>query len=98
MLQFKLVLPAVPAEPADIVGGKLSYKIGDAELVSADTAKDQVEVAGLEGADGAEVVGLYAFVDDAGNVGEANPFSFVLADTIPPPAPGEVGLVVTGEV
>jgi len=95
MLKFKLVLPAPGA--SDVVSRNLSVKIGDAEATSEVLDGSALESAEYQGADNAAVTGSLSDTDDAGNVSDAREFSFVLTDTIAPPQPGEIGLVVTGE-
>lgn len=96
MLNFKLVLP--PPAAADSVSRVVSVKVGDADAVEKTVDVAAVEVDGYQGADNAAVaVSLYD-VDDAGNKGAVRSQDFVLVDNIAPGAPGEVSLVVTGEV
>ncbi len=96
MLKFVLVLPEKGA--ADVVERELTVQVADGEPVVAVLGGDEVESATYEGEDGDSVSGSLVDVDDAGNKSEAREFSFVLADTIAPPVPGEVGLKVTEEV
>ena len=42
-------------------------------------------------------IGTMVDTDASGNASEPRPFSFTLVDSIAPPEPGEVGLVVTGQ-
>jgi hypothetical protein len=95
MLRFKLLLPAPGA--SDVVTRKLTVAIGAAEPVTVDLPGDALESAEYSGGDNETVSGSLVDVDDAGNQSEAREFSFVLVDTLPPPQPGEIGLVVTGE-
>lgn len=95
MLRFKLVLPAPGA--ADVVSRKLDVAIGTADAVSVELAGDVLESAEYSGEDNSPVSGWLIDVDDAGNQSEPREFSFVLVDTLPPPQPGEIGLLVTGE-
>lgn len=96
MLKFVLVLPEKGA--ADVVQRELTVSVGDKEPVFVTVDGDAVRSSVLEGEDGEAVTGTLVDVDDAGNKSEAREFSFVLADTIAPPMPGEVGLEVTEEV
>lgn len=96
MLKFKLVLPAPGA--ADVVKRELSVKIADADAVLAELAADALEADGYEGQDDDAVEVSLVDIDDAGNRSEARVQTFTLADTIAPPVPGEIGLVVTAEV
>lgn len=99
MLVFKIQLPAEPEGFTDIAKGELKVKIGDdAEQLIA-TEKGQKEVAGLKGAQGAPVSCSFVYIDDAGNRSE-HPTELVgvaLADTIPPPDAGALGIQVTAE-
>lgn len=96
MLKFKLVLPAPGA--ADVVSRELSVKIADADAALIELAADALEADGYEGQDNAAVEVSLVDVDDAGNRSEARVQSFTLTDTIAPPVPSEIGLVVTAEV
>lgn len=95
MLKFVLSLP--PKSAADVVSRVLNVKVGDGEAQLFELAADALESQEFSCADNTEVVGSLADVDDAGNTSEARPFSFVIVDTIAPPMPGEVGVLVTGE-
>lgn len=94
MLFFKLILPAISA--VDVVTRKLTYKIGAAEPVELELTADE-EVPELSGMDNEVVEGSLVDIDDAGNPSEPTNYSFVLVDTIAPPAPGEIGFEVTRE-
>jgi hypothetical protein len=94
MLKFVLVLPAAGAK--DVVARELRFTVGDVSQ-EVDLEGDAVETAEFSGADNEKVVGTLVDVDDAGNRSETREFSFVLADTLPPPQPGVVGLKLTGE-
>ena len=100
MLQFKIVLPALPDPPGDIASGLLKVTIGDGAEQSFATAKDQLEVPGLEGEQGQAVNASFVYIDDAGNpsADSSKLENIILADTIPPPSPGVLGLSVTAEV
>jgi hypothetical protein len=95
MLKFKLTLP--PPSAADVTTVELKTKIGDADEFIAHYPAAQAEVDGFEGFEGVPVLVSLVDIDDAGNRSEAREQSFTLSDTIAPPQPGEVGLVVTGE-
>lgn len=99
MLNFKILLPALPPEPNDIASGELTLTVGSGEAQVIATAKDQVEVVGLAGNEGEAVNASFVYIDDAGNR-SANASvmpTVVLADTIPPPDAGVLGLMITGE-
>ena len=95
MLQFTLTLPPVGAP--DVVSRELTTKVGDAEPVVVVLTPDVVEQAGFECEDNAVVTAALVDVDDAGNRSEAREQSWTVVDTIAPPLPGELGLLVTGE-
>lgn len=100
MLQFKITLPALPDPAGDIVSGLLRLTIGDGAEQSIETTKEQTEVTGLSGEQGQAVNASFVWIDDAGNQ-SANPSKLenvILADTIPPPDAGVLGLSVTAEV
>lgn len=96
MLKFKLVLPA-PGAP-DVVSRNLSIKIGDEDAQLVVLPGTDTESSEYVAAEGTVVSGELADVDDAGNVSPARDFRFTLVDTIAPPIPGEVGLLVTEEL
>jgi len=98
ILTFKVQLPAPPAEPNDIINGQLTIQIGTADPQVVITAKDQAEVEGFSGEQDSTVGLSFVYIDDSGNV-SAEPSTLVgtLIDTFAPPAPGTLGLVVTGE-
>lgn len=95
MLRFKLLLPAPGA--SDVVARKLVVVNGNNEPQQLDLPGDSLETLEMEGQDNDVVSGTLEDIDDADNVSPAREFSFVLTDTIAPPQPGEIGLVVTGE-
>jgi hypothetical protein len=95
MLNFKLVLP--PPSAADVVSVELKTRIGEADEVINQYPPSQAEVDGFSGQDGDVVLVSLVDIDDAGNRSPAREQSFSLTDTIAPPQPGEIGMVVTGE-
>lgn len=95
MLFFNLVLPAPGA--SDVVKRELVVSIAGADARTFELTGDATASEELSGADNDSVVGTLVDIDDAGNRSPAREFSFVLVDTIAPPAPGEVGLTVTRE-
>lgn len=99
MLVFTMKLPAEPDGFTDIASGELKLKVGDADEQTIVTTKGQTEVTGLNGAQGATLTASFVYIDDSGNRSDTpSNFSATLADTIPPPSPGELGVMVTGEV
>lgn len=98
MLQFFVALPAKTEEEFDVVSRKLEIDIGGTALEPQTVPVDTPEAGPFEGADGAVVKIKCWNVDDAGNVSEtASDFEGVLLDTFAPPAPGQLGIRVTGE-
>jgi hypothetical protein len=95
VMKFKLVLPAPGA--ADVVSRKLTVAIGSDTPIEASLDGSALESLEMSAADGAIVAGSLVDVDDAGNASDPSTFSFVITDTIPPPAPGLVGLVITSD-
>jgi hypothetical protein len=106
-IQFAAVLPAPPADEAEwneIQKGVLELVIGD-KAITVETTKDQQltaerQVTGDEFVvlQDTTVVGTFAYIDDSGNVSQKTEFVVEVKDTVPPVAPGEVGLVALGEV
>ena len=94
MLKFVLDLPSKAAP--DVVSRELKVVIDGVETFEA-LEGDAITSTEYAGADNAVVTGSLVDVDDAGNRSEASEFSYVLVDTIAPPAPGMVGLRVTAE-
>jgi hypothetical protein len=95
MLNFKLVLPAPSAQ--DVVTREVTVQIAGQEPTVDTLPGEALEMIGLSGNDGDTVSGSLVDIDDAGNRSESRNFDFVLADTIAPPQPGEVSLIVTSE-
>lgn len=94
MLFFNLVLPAPGA--SDVVSRKLSVQIGNADPVELTLAVSE-PAPEMSGNDNDIVQGSLVDIDDANNPSDPSSFNFVLTDTIPPPAPGQVGLQVIRE-
>ena len=96
VLKFKVVLPAEPAN-TDIVKGLLEVTVDGTALDPVETTKGQTEVTDLEGPQGANVTVSFSYMDEKDNKSPIKQQSFTLNDTVAPPAPGEVGIEVTGE-
>jgi len=98
ILTFNVVLPTPPTEPNDITIGQLTIQIGETDPQVIMVAKDQVEIVGLQGEQDSIISLSFVYIDDSGNVSD-EPSTLVgtLVDTFAPPAPGVLGLVVTGE-
>lgn len=95
MLQFVINLPGVGA--ADVVERRLTVTIGAGEPQLLNPATDATESIELSGNDNEPVHAELVDVDDAGNVSQPSTLDAILADTLPPPAPGAMGITVTGE-
>ena len=95
MLVFKFVLPAPGA--SDVTERRLNFTIGDAEPISVTLEGGALESGEYQGQQGVSVNGSLVDVDDAANASDPRDFAIVLADTIAPPQPGEVGVTVTSE-
>lgn len=100
MITFDVQLPALPDDPTnEIASGELTIVVdGGAPDVRA-VARDATLVTGLSGPQDSTVELSFVYIDNAGNK-SATPStaSVVLTDTVPPPNPGALGVVVTGEV
>lgn len=95
MIQFKVNLP--PKAAPDVVSRELVVVIanGDPDVRVLDA--EASEVAGYEGPQDSTVNVSLVDVDDSGNRSEASTVDFVLVDLVPPPMPGELGVVVVDE-
>ena len=96
MLQFCLCLPEKSCH--DVVSRELTVRVGNGEQNVLNLGAETLEATGFQGMHGEVVEGMLVDVDAAGNRSEPSEFYFVLVDTFPPPAPGQVGLKVTGQV
>jgi hypothetical protein len=92
MLIYKPILPASTAP--DVTVRTLSVVMGADEPYSVEV-DDTTELAVVEGA---IVTLVLRDTDDAGTVSDPSPaFTFTAADTIAPPAPGELGVTLIRE-
>jgi len=99
MIQFKVQLPALPADASDIDKAELTVTVGtDAPQVMT-LGKNETVVEGLTGPKNADVELSFVYLDAAGNR-SAHPSTakFTLVDTFAPPDPGVLGLVEVAEV
>ena len=96
MLKFKLVLPEPKAK--DVVSRELSTTVAQGIADLKVVGPTDVDIVGFEGNQDDAVEVTLTDIDDAGNRSETRVQSFILVDTIAPPQPGEIGLVVTEEV
>lgn len=107
MISFSVVLPVPPPLASDwseIAHGELSVSIGDEEPVNIRTEKaEQLTAERLVthplfiGPQGTFVTARFRYIDDAGNPGAKSEVTVELMDTVPPVAPGSLGIVATGE-
>lgn len=97
-LKFKIVLP--PTTAPDVVSGELAVKIDGGEPIITATAATDTEVSNdaFVGEDGATVELSYLLIDDAGNRSLPSTAVGTLTDTIAPPQPGQLAIVVTEEI
>jgi hypothetical protein len=95
MLIFKAILP--PPGAADVVSREFTLTLPDQEPVVISLAADALEVPDLRAPQDTVITLSLVDVDDGGNRSEARELSTTLIDTIPPPQPGELGIVITGE-
>jgi len=98
MLTFVVSLPAQTPEEFDVVSRKTEVTIGGVALEPQVTPVATTEIGPFQGQQGDTVTIKCWNVDDAGNVSEtASLFEDTLLDTFAPPAPGLLGIRVTGE-
>lgn len=95
-MKFEIRLPAL-SEGHDVVKRHLSVAIAGAEPATVVASPGDAAVGGFSGADNAEVALSLVDEDDAGNMSEPRLLTVTLVDTIAPPQPGEMAVVVTGE-
>lgn len=96
-LTFNVVVPAEPV-PTDVVRreAELSLPDGTTQTATLEGAGES-RLGPFEGDEGASVGVSVVNVDNAGNSGPPRQASFTLVDTIPPVAPGEIGLEIVSE-
>ena len=95
-LIFDITLP--PPGASDVKIRELTYKIGADDEIIESLNGVATAMTGLKGPEGALVEAVLVDIDGAGNRSEPSPkLSAPLADTIAPPAPGELGITVTGQ-
>jgi len=95
MLVYEVTLP--PPNAPDVVKRELSYTEngGEVNVLTGDGSATTMTVKVHD--DAAVKLWLTDF-DDAGNASDPSPpLEFVAKDTIPPPAPGELGVKLVGE-
>lgn len=99
MLTFVVTLPALTEQEFDVVSRRVELVIGGVEAEPQVVAADTLELGPFQGQQDQTVVIRLWNIDDAGNQSEtASLFEGVLLDTFAPPAPGQIGIQVTGEL
>jgi len=98
MLQFFVDLPAKTADEFDVVSRKVEIEVGGVLLEPHLVPVETLEIGPFQGQQDMNVKVRCWNVDDAGNTSEtASEFDGILLDTFAPPAPGQLGIRVTGE-
>lgn len=95
VIRFAVNLP--PKAAPDVVSRELTVMINDNDPVVKSLDAEVLVVDGLEGPQDAAVQVILVDIDDSGNRSEASSITFTLVDLIPPPKPGELGVVVLDE-
>jgi hypothetical protein len=95
LILFQVTLPAPGA--ADVVARELTMQVGGEAPVAVPVVVGQAVVDGLKAPQDSSVTLSLVDVDDAGNRSLPSIFQFVAQDTLAPPQPGELGVVMTGE-
>jgi hypothetical protein len=95
MLYFTISLPPVGA--TDVVERRLTVIVGSDDPISITPAVTDTESQEFGGEDNEPVHAELIDVDDAGNQSQPSVLDAVLADTLPPPQPGAMGIVLKRE-
>lgn len=95
IIKFAINLP--PKAAPDVVSRELTVAINGNDPVIRSLDASVTVVDDLEGPQDASVLVILVDTDDNGNRSEASTITFVLVDLIPPPKPGELGVVVLDE-
>lgn len=95
VLTYRVSAPAPVS--GDVVTRLLTVSVNGAEGETNSFPGTATEFATFSVPQNAEVVVTLVDVDDAGNKSEASTYSFVAVDTIPPAAPGAIGVTLVGE-
>ena len=95
IIEFTVTLP-LPSAP-DVVSRELTVTINDSDPLILPVGPNETVISGLKGPQGATVQLSLVDIDDGGNRSEASTLSSELLDTVPPPQPGTMGVVATGE-
>lgn len=98
MLTFFVDLPEVTTDEFDVVKRVVTVTLGGVAAEPVEVPAATLEVGPFIGKQDAALKVECFNVDDAGNKSDAKKFEGVLLDTFAPPAPGQIGVRVTGEV
>lgn len=88
---------AAPVVDSDVVTRRLTVLVNGEAREPVDFAADATSLGELGFNDDEEVVLTLVDIDDAGNASEPAVFEFVATDTIPPAAPGSLGVSLLRE-
>lgn len=88
---------AGPAVDADVVNRELAVVVNGQEVSRSLYPKDTTDFGEVRAAQDATVILTLVDIDDAGNRSQPAIREFVALDTIPPAAPGELGVALLRE-
>ena len=97
-INFKVPLPPIP-KPHDVVHRKLRITYDDPNTPD-EEMRIPLEVRTVEGMSvpqDVKVVLTLTHIDDSGNESEPTVYEFTAKDNVPPPAPGQFGVIVESE-
>jgi len=95
IISFNVSLP--PKSAPDVVSRELSVKVGDNPAETRVYPPEALVATGFEGPQDIGVQISLVDIDDSGNRSEPSVLGFLLADLVPPPTPGTLGIVVVQE-
>lgn len=95
LLTYNVV--ATAAVDSDVVGRELVVSVNGDVKPTVYFAGNTTELGSVTVPQNAEVVLTLTDVDDAGNRSEPTSLIFVALDTLPPSAPGSIGVTLVGE-
>lgn len=94
---FDVSLPPVSV-PSDVVSRELQVIVDGAQAEVKSVGKDDTVVSRISVPQDSAVRLELRNIDDSGNVSEPSVFEFTAVDTISPPAPGTLGVVIVDEI
>jgi len=98
-VRFNVQLPALPPDPNDVDSGELVLTINGERQEPIPTEKEQRVAEGFTGEPGTEIELSFVYLDADGNTLESwSVDNQQLADTIPQPAAGELGIALSGRI